>query len=122
LSGFLISRSSPIYSATKAACMMLAVGLREELKDSGVQVTSTFPGFIDTDMTTSMAIEKASPRSVAERSLDGLSAGATSVFPDRFAEMVREALEHDMGSVLTEPQQVATRVVRDYRQSTASVA
>jgi len=72
LSGLLISRSSPIYSATKAACLMMAAGARDELGVDGVTVTSTLPGFIDTDMTTSMAIQKGEPagggREVARRS------------------------------------------------------
>jgi NAD(P)-dependent dehydrogenase (short-subunit alcohol dehydrogenase family) len=115
LAALVISRSSPIYSASKAAAMMLAMGVRAELKAAGVVVTSTFPGFIDTDMTTGMAIPKASPRSVAERSLDALQAGRASVFPDRMAELVEDAVLTNMAAVLEDPQGLMTQLVAALR-------
>ena len=50
VSAVALSRSAPIYSASKAACLMLALDLREELRESGGTVTVVLPGFIDTDM------------------------------------------------------------------------
>jgi NAD(P)-dependent dehydrogenase (short-subunit alcohol dehydrogenase family) len=107
LAALVISRSSPIYGASKAAAMMLAAGVRAELRTDGVTVTSTFPGFIDTDMTTGLDIPKASPRSVADRSLDAFAVGRP-VFPDRLAELVEDAVTQDMAAVLDDPQAVMT--------------
>ena len=45
-----LSRSSPIYSASKAAGLMLALAVREELRGDGATVTTVLPGFIDTGM------------------------------------------------------------------------
>ena len=115
LAALIISRSSPIYSASKAAAMMLAAGLRSELRPRGVAVTSTYPGFVDTDMTTGVEIPKASPRAVADRSLDGLEAGVAAVFPDALAELVEQAVLTEMADVLADPQAVMTRLVRAYR-------
>jgi NAD(P)-dependent dehydrogenase (short-subunit alcohol dehydrogenase family) len=115
LAALVISRSSPIYSASKAAAMMLATGVRAELRTAGVTVTSTFPGFIDTDMTTGLDIPKASPRSVADRSLDAFAAGRSTVFPDRLAELVENAVTQDMAAVLDDPQAVMTRLIREFR-------
>lgn len=117
LAALVISRSSPIYSASKAAAMMLAAGLRAELRADAVTVTSSYPGFIDTDMTVGADIPKATPRSVAERSLDALEAGAAAVFPDALAELVEQAVHTDMQSVLADPQSVMTRLLRAYRAS-----
>jgi len=115
LTALIISRSSPIYSASKAAAMMLAMGVRAELKSAGVVVTSCFPGFIDTDMTTGIEIPKASPRSVAERSLDALEAERATVFPDRLAELVEDAVITNMGAVLDDPQAVMTQLIKALR-------
>jgi NAD(P)-dependent dehydrogenase (short-subunit alcohol dehydrogenase family) len=115
LAALVISRSSPIYSASKAAAMMLAMGVRAELKSAGVVVTSSFPGFIDTDMTTGIEIPKASPRSVAERSLDALETERATVFPDRLAELVEDAVVTNMGAVLDDPQAVMTQLIKTLR-------
>ena len=116
LAALVISRSSPIYSASKAAAMMLAMGVRAELQAAGVVVTSSFPGFIDTDMTTGVDIPKASPRSVAQRSLDAFEAERSSVFPDRLAELVEDAVVTDMAAVLDDPQAVMTRLIAALRR------
>jgi NAD(P)-dependent dehydrogenase (short-subunit alcohol dehydrogenase family) len=115
LAALVISRSSPIYSASKAAATMLANGVRAELKGDGVAVTNCFPGFIDTDMTAGTDIPKASPRSVADRSLDALAAGRSSVFPDRLAELVEDALLTNMGAVLDDPQTLMTQLIATLR-------
>ena len=115
VSALIISRSSPIYSATKAAGTMIAGGVRAQLADSGVTVSISYPGFVDTDMTARMEITKASPRTVAARSLAGLLAGDTAIFPDRYAEIVEETLLTDMPTILRDPQEAATAAVRRFR-------
>jgi NAD(P)-dependent dehydrogenase (short-subunit alcohol dehydrogenase family) len=116
VAGLVVSRSAPIYAASKAALRMLALGLREQLAADGVVVTISHPGFIDTEMSAGMTFPKASARQVAERSLDGWEAGATSVFPDRFAELVEQALSERAPAVLTEPQRVTTALVEAFQQ------
>lgn len=111
LTGLVVSRSSPVYGASKAAARMLALGARQELRENGVVVTTSHPGFVDTDMAERMAHPKASPEDVAERSLDGLEAEATVVFPDRLAEMVEQALLGRAAEVLHEPQRLMTELV-----------
>lgn len=110
LAALVISRSSPVYSASKAA-MMLATAVRSELKGHSVVVTSAFPGFIDTDMMTGVTAPKASPRLVADRSLDGWQAERTSVFPDRLAELVERTVLSNMAAVLDDPHAVMTELV-----------
>ena len=45
-----LSRSAPAYSASKAATLMLGSSVREELREDGVVVTVSLPGWIDTEM------------------------------------------------------------------------
>ena len=110
VTGLIVSRSSPVYGASKAAARMLVLGLREELRSSGVVVTTSHPGFIDTDMAAGVPYPKASPRSVADDSLDALAAERTVVFGDPLAELVEDALITRMPEVLTEPQQLMTEL------------
>jgi NAD(P)-dependent dehydrogenase (short-subunit alcohol dehydrogenase family) len=98
-----LSRSAPMYSASKAACLMLALAVREELRGTGAHVTIVLPGFMDTAMAAGFDLPKASPMQVAERSLDGWSAGQNTVWPDRFAEVVRDAVGEKYQRLLDDP-------------------
>jgi NAD(P)-dependent dehydrogenase (short-subunit alcohol dehydrogenase family) len=113
VTGLVVSRSSPVYGASKAAQRMLALAVREQLAGDGVVVTTSHPGFIDTDMASEVPYRKASPEEVVERSLDGWEAEATVVFPDRLAELVEGALCDRMPEVLTQPQRVMTGLVAE---------
>lgn len=115
LAALVISRSSPVYSASKAAAMMLATGVRSELKDDGVVVTSSFPGPMDTRVTAGWDMPKASPRLVADRSLDAWQAERTTVFPDRLAELAEHAVLNNMDAVLDNPQEMMTELVMAFR-------
>ena len=106
-----LSRSAPVYSASKAACLMLALDLREELRDSGATVTIVLPGFIDTDMGAAFgSTAKATPAQIAELSLDGWLAGQHTIWPDRFAELVRDTVGEPFRALLDEPRQVMTAI------------
>lgn len=112
VSAVALSRSAPVYSASKAACLMLALDLREELRDSGATVTVVLPGFIDTDMGAAFGstTAKATPADIAALSLDGWLAGQHTIWPDRFAELVRDTVGEPYRSLLDEPRQVMTAV------------
>lgn len=116
VSAVALSRSAPVYSASKAACLMLALDLREELRDSGAMVTVVLPGFIDTDMGAAFAgTAKATPAQIAALSLDGWLAGQPTIWPDRFAELVRDAVGEPFRALLDEPRQVMTAVHAEFR-------
>jgi NAD(P)-dependent dehydrogenase (short-subunit alcohol dehydrogenase family) len=113
-----LSRSAPAYSASKAATLMLASSVREELRADGVGVTVSLPGWIDTEMAAGLAAEKATPREVAERSLVGHLSGQEVVWPDRFAELVREQVRTRMLDLLTQPRAVMNEVAAQFTGST----
>jgi NAD(P)-dependent dehydrogenase (short-subunit alcohol dehydrogenase family) len=121
VSAVALSRSAPVYSSSKAACLMLALGLREELRDAGASVTVVLPGFIDTDMAASFTgAVKASPAQIAERSLDGWLAGRPTVWPDRFAELVRDAVGEPFRALLDQPRRTMSGLHAAYAESTAT--
>ena len=99
------------YCASKAAAVMLAHGLRTASREDGVRVSLVYPGFVDTPMAESFAAPKASPRRVADRALDGWLAGETSIFPDQFAAMTRDALLNEMPRILNEPGDLLADIV-----------
>ena len=109
-----LSRSAPAYSASKAATLMLGSSVREELREAGVGVTVSLPGWIDTEMASGLAGEKATPREVAERSVDGHLAGDAVVWPDRFALLVREQVENRMLDLLSQPRAVMNEVAAQF--------
>ncbi len=57
----------------------------------GVKVHAVFPGPVDTDMTRSFDILKASTESVARAILDGTEREEEDIFPDQMSESIAEA-------------------------------
>ena len=98
---------------------MLALGLREELSESGGTVTVVLPGFIDTDMGAAFgSTAKAPPVQIAALALDGWLAGQRTIWPDRFAELVRDVVGEPFRALLDEPRQVMTTVHAAFRAPT----
>lgn len=78
-----------VYSATKAFVQFLALGIREELSETGVTVTALLPGpteteFFDradaTDSKIGASDSKDDPAQVARQGFEGLMKGEASVF------------------------------------------
>ncbi|MGY1848309.1 MULTISPECIES: SDR family NAD(P)-dependent oxidoreductase [unclassified Blastococcus] len=78
-----------VYSATKAFVQFLALGIREELTDTGVTVTALLPGPTDTeffdradatDTRLGASDSKDDPAQVARQGFEGLMKGEASVF------------------------------------------
>ncbi|MDP9084525.1 MAG: SDR family NAD(P)-dependent oxidoreductase [Pseudomonadota bacterium] len=114
MASFLPALGAEIYSSSKAAAGMMALGVREELKSSGITVSLAYPGFIETSMSDAFPVPKAPTSLVAERCLDGFLADETSIFPDVFADMTRECLHTRMAEILNEPSATLTRLVGAY--------
>ncbi|HDD6744977.1 TPA: SDR family oxidoreductase [Staphylococcus aureus] len=76
ISGFEVTKSSTIYSATKAAVHTITQGLEKELAKTGVKVTSISPGMIDTAITAAYNPtdrKKLEPQDIAEAVLYALT-------------------------------------------------
>lgn len=76
ISGFEVTKSSTIYSATKAAVHTITQGLEKELAKTGVKVTSISPGMVDTAITTTYNPtdrKKLEPQDIAEAVLYALT-------------------------------------------------
>ncbi|HDC3815373.1 TPA: SDR family oxidoreductase [Staphylococcus aureus] len=76
ISGFEVTKSSTIYSATKAAVHTITQGLEKELAKTGVKVTSVSPGMVDTAITAAYNPsdrKKLDPQDIAEAVLYALT-------------------------------------------------
>ncbi|HDJ3226666.1 TPA: SDR family oxidoreductase [Staphylococcus aureus] len=76
ISGFEVTKSSTIYSATKAAVHTITQGLEKELEKTGVKVTSISPGMVDTAITAAYNPsdrKKLDPQDIAEAVLYALT-------------------------------------------------
>lgn len=80
----------PTYSASKAAAHSLTQAQRMLLAAHGIQVSGVYPGPVDTDMAKGIEMDKATPRSVADKILDGIEAGDEDIYPDGFAAQFGE--------------------------------
>ena len=73
---------SPAYAISKAAAFSMTQSLRALWAGRGVKVHAVFAGPVDTDMTRSLDIPKASPEYVARAILDGMERREEDIFPD----------------------------------------
>jgi NAD(P)-dependent dehydrogenase (short-subunit alcohol dehydrogenase family) len=79
---------TPAYSISKAAAFSLTQSLRTLWAGRGVRVHAVLAGPVDTDMTRSLDIPKASPESVARAIFDGVQNGEEDIFPDPMSECI----------------------------------
>jgi NAD(P)-dependent dehydrogenase (short-subunit alcohol dehydrogenase family) len=90
----------PAYSISKAAAFNLTQSLRALLAGQGVRVHAVLTGPVDTDMTATIDIPKASPESVARAIFDGVENGEEEIFPDPMSQAIAESWSTSTAKVL----------------------
>jgi len=80
------------YATSKAAVWGLTNNLRRVLEPQGVTVSALHMSYVDTDMTKTMDVPKATPQFVVGAALDGLEAGEREVLVDSFAKALKGGL------------------------------
>jgi NAD(P)-dependent dehydrogenase (short-subunit alcohol dehydrogenase family) len=89
---------SPIlstYSASKSAAWNFTNSARVELKRQGTHVVGVHVGFVDTDLTAALDVEKIAPAAVAAAALDAVKAGEPEAVVDDFSRQVKAGLSDD---------------------------
>jgi NAD(P)-dependent dehydrogenase (short-subunit alcohol dehydrogenase family) len=87
------------YAASKAAAWNFTNGARIELNGQGTQVLGVHVGFVDTDLTAALDVDKVSPALVAGAVLDALEADAREVVVDERSRTVKAALHDDQNLI-----------------------
>jgi NAD(P)-dependent dehydrogenase (short-subunit alcohol dehydrogenase family) len=90
----------PAYSISKAAAFNMTQSLRALLAGRGVRVHAVLTGFVDTDMTRSVDLPKASPESVARAIFDGVEKDEEDIFPDPMSQPLAEGWRNSTAKAL----------------------
>jgi len=88
------------YAVTKSATWSLSNGLRNDLRGQGTQVLTLHMGFVDTDMTQGIEMQKSTPQQIVARAFDALEAGADEVLADEITQQVKQGLSMQPGVYL----------------------
>jgi NAD(P)-dependent dehydrogenase (short-subunit alcohol dehydrogenase family) len=88
------------YSISKAAAFSLTQSLRAFLAGQGVRVHGVLAGPVDTDMTRSLEMPKASPESVARAIFDGVEKAEEDIFPDPMSGSIADSWRSGVGKAL----------------------
>jgi short-subunit dehydrogenase len=97
------------YNASKAFVKSFAEAIREELKDTGVTITTLMPGETETDFfrradmedTKLGASEKDDPAEVAREGVEALMAGKDHVVAGSFKNKVKATIAHVLPDTVT---------------------
>lgn len=66
---------TPVYCATKSGLRFYTLGLREQLKDTNIQVIEALPPVVDTQMNDGNPMKKMSPQECARQIIEALEKG-----------------------------------------------
>jgi len=83
------------YGASKAAAWNFTNAARVELKQQGTQVVGVHVGFVDTDLTAALDVDKIAPATVATTALDAVEAGEPEAIVDDVSRQVKAGLSDD---------------------------
>jgi NAD(P)-dependent dehydrogenase (short-subunit alcohol dehydrogenase family) len=87
------------YSASKSAAWGFTNAARVELKRQGTQVVAVHVGFVETDLTAGMDVDKIAPHAVATSALDALEYGHSEAIVDDFSAGIKAGLHDDLNLI-----------------------
>jgi NAD(P)-dependent dehydrogenase (short-subunit alcohol dehydrogenase family) len=87
------------YSASKSAAWSFTNAARVELGRHGTQVVAVHVGFVDTDLTAGLDVEKIAPQAVATSALDALEQGHSEAIVDDFSAGIKAGLHNDLNLI-----------------------
>jgi len=83
------------YTASKSAAWNFTNSARIELKHQGTHVVGVHVGFVDTDLTAALDLDKIAPAAVAAAALDAVEAGEPEAIVDDLSRQVKAGLHDD---------------------------
>lgn len=90
------------YCVSKSALHSHTQALRAEFGLFGGEVYEVLPGPIETKMTEGSPMEKTSPEDVAEATLEAIKNRVYEIYPDGFAQMIKQRLQDEPQKVVEE--------------------
>ena len=83
------------YGASKSAAWNFTNAARVELKRQGTHVVGVHVGYVDTDLTAALDVDKIAPAAVATAALDAVEAGEPEAVVDDVSRQVKAGLSDD---------------------------
>jgi NAD(P)-dependent dehydrogenase (short-subunit alcohol dehydrogenase family) len=93
------------YAASKSAAWNFTNAARVELKHQGTHVVGVHVGFVDTDLTAALEVDKIAPAAVAATALDALEAGEPEAVVDDLSRQVKAGLSDDQHTLYPQIEQ-----------------
>jgi NAD(P)-dependent dehydrogenase (short-subunit alcohol dehydrogenase family) len=93
------------YTASKSAAWNFTNSARVELKQQGTHVVGVYAGFVDTDLTAGLDLDKIAPATVAAAALDAVEAGEPEAVVDDVSRQVKAALSNDQHTLYPQIEQ-----------------
>jgi NAD(P)-dependent dehydrogenase (short-subunit alcohol dehydrogenase family) len=87
------------YSASKSAAWSFTNAARVELARQGTEVVGVHVGFVDTDLTAGLPVDKIAPEIVAASALDALEQARPEAVVDDFSRGVKAGLHDDQNLI-----------------------
>jgi NAD(P)-dependent dehydrogenase (short-subunit alcohol dehydrogenase family) len=100
------------YTASKSAAWNFTNSARVELKQQGTHVVGVHAGFVDTDLTAGLDLDKISPATVAAAALDAVEAGAPEAVVDDVSRQVKAGLSDDQHALYPQIEQDFAALIR----------
>jgi NAD(P)-dependent dehydrogenase (short-subunit alcohol dehydrogenase family) len=93
------------YTASKSAAWNFTNSVRVELKHQGTHVVGVHVGFVDTDLTAALDVDKIAPAFVAAVALDAVEAGEPEAVVDDLSRQVKAGLSDDQHTLYPQIEQ-----------------
>jgi len=93
------------YGASKSAAWNFTNAARVELKHQGTHVVGVHVGFVDTDLTAALDVDKIAPAAVATAALDAVEAGDPEAVVDEVSRQVKAGLSDDQNALYPQIEQ-----------------
>jgi NAD(P)-dependent dehydrogenase (short-subunit alcohol dehydrogenase family) len=87
------------YSASKSAAWSFTNAARVELARQRTEVVGVHVGFVDTDLTAALPVDKIAPEAVAASALDALEQALPEALADDFSRSVKTGLHDDQNLI-----------------------
>ena len=82
------------YCASKAAAHFLTQGLRAESSSTNIKIFGVYPGYVDTEMTKNIDVDKANPHDIAADICHGIERDILDIFPDKMSQDLADKITY----------------------------
>jgi NAD(P)-dependent dehydrogenase (short-subunit alcohol dehydrogenase family) len=93
------------YAASKSAAWNFTNAARIELKRQGTHVVGVHVGYVDTDLTAALEVDKTAPSAVATAALDAVEAEEPEAIVDDLSRQIKASLSDDQRSLYPQIEQ-----------------